>query len=126
MRPCIESAIDGDATAREAVVAALRPRVARMAAYYARCCGEDAEDLLQEAWLGLLEALPRLDVRIGSPEQHLLQRARWRILDAVRRSQIRRCVPLDETVVERVTCPALETAAAAACVRDFASGLKET
>ena len=28
-----------------------------MAAYYARCCGEDADDLTQEAWAGLLEAL---------------------------------------------------------------------
>ena len=33
-----------------------------------------------------MEALPRLDVRIGSPEKSLLQYARWRLLDAVRRS----------------------------------------
>jgi RNA polymerase sigma-70 factor (ECF subfamily) len=67
-----------------------------MAGYYARRCGEDADDLLQEAWVGLLEALPSLDVRIGCPRQYLIQRARWRLLDAIKRARIRRCAPLDE------------------------------
>lgn len=67
-----------------------------MAAYYARRTGEDPDDLLQEAWLGLLEALPALDVTIGSPDQYLIQRARWRMLDAVKRSRVRRCDPLDD------------------------------
>jgi RNA polymerase sigma-70 factor (ECF subfamily) len=49
-----------------------------MAVHYARCSGEDADDLRQEAWLGLLEALPNLDVRIGDPEQYLVRYARWR------------------------------------------------
>lgn len=57
-----------------------------MAAYYARHCREDADDLTQEAWLGVLEALPTLDTRIGDPEQYLLRYARWRLLDAVRKS----------------------------------------
>jgi RNA polymerase sigma-70 factor (ECF subfamily) len=97
-----------------------------MAAHYARCCGEDADDLLQEAWLGLLEALPNLDPKIGSPEHHLLQRARWRLLDAVRRAVRGRCVPLDEEATERVPCPSMETAVGAACVREFSRQLKET
>ena len=76
---------EGDASATRAVVAALHPRLSKMAVYYARCSGEDAEDLLQEAWVGLLEALPHVDLSIGSPDQYLVQQARWRLLDAIRR-----------------------------------------
>jgi RNA polymerase sigma factor (sigma-70 family) len=85
---------DGDPAATRAIVTALRPRLTRMAAYYARRTGDDADDLLQEAWFGLLEALPLMDPRIGSPRQYLLSRARWRMLDAVRRERLRRCLPL--------------------------------
>lgn len=123
-------AIAGDPDAAEAVAQALRPRLARMAAYYARCSGEDPDDLLQEAWLGVLEALPGLDLRIGSPEQHLIQRARWRLLDAVRRG--RRLAPperrlrLDDAGEEALPCPAVETAFNRACVDEFARQLKAT
>jgi RNA polymerase sigma-70 factor (ECF subfamily) len=72
-----------------------------MAVHYARCSGEDADDLRQEAWLGLLEALPNLDVRIGDPEQYLVRYARWRLLDAVRRARLRRCDSLN-TFLENV------------------------
>ena len=84
MMSCYERARAGDPAATEAVVEALRPRLVRMAAYYARRSGEDPDDLLQEAWVGLLEALPALDLGIGSPDQYLIQRARWRLLDAVK------------------------------------------
>ena len=69
-----------------------------MAVYYGRRCGEDPDDLVQEAWLGLLEALPELDLAIGSPEQHLIARARWRVLDALKRARVRRCSSLDDHV----------------------------
>src|SRR5262245_3583622 len=120
----IDRAIDGDRDATADLVAALRPRIARMAAYYARCTGEDADDLLQEAWLGLLEALPNVDPRIGSPEQHLIQRARWRLLDAVKRAHVRRCLPLEEDAVERLPGPEMETALGLACVWEFTRQLK--
>src|SRR5438093_1442555 len=89
------SLAEGYPAAIEAVVRALRPRLAKMAAYYARCTGEDEDDLLQEAWLGLLQSLPELDLTIGRPEQYLIQRARWRLLDAVKRARVRRCLALD-------------------------------
>jgi RNA polymerase sigma factor (sigma-70 family) len=76
----------------------LRPRIEKMAAYYSRCTGEDMEDLRQEAWYGLLEALRELDTTIGRPEAYLVQRARWRMLDAVKRARIRRCAPLDDSL----------------------------
>jgi RNA polymerase sigma-70 factor (ECF subfamily) len=120
----IHRAINGDPDATADLVAALRPRLARMAAYYARCTGEDADDLLQEAWVGLLEALPNVDPRIGSPEQHLIQRARWRLLDAVKRAHVRRCLPLEEDAAERLPGPAMETALALACVWEFTAQLK--
>jgi RNA polymerase sigma-70 factor (ECF subfamily) len=95
-----------------------------MAAYYARCSGEDADDLLQEAWVGLLDALPDLNLQIGSPEQYLIQRARWRLLDCIKRARIRRCTPLDEADAERLPGPAPETALQAACVGEFAGQLQ--
>jgi RNA polymerase sigma-70 factor (ECF subfamily) len=94
MSCCYSCARDGDPAARASIVDHLKPRITKLAVYYARRTGEDADDLQQEAWCGLLEALPELDVRIGSPEQHLLKRARWRMLDAVRRARVRRCRPL--------------------------------
>jgi RNA polymerase sigma-70 factor (ECF subfamily) len=126
MELCFERARRGDAAAMEVVVEALRPRLAKMAAYYARCSGEDADDLLQEAWVGLLEALPGLDLRIGSPDQYLIQRARWRLLDAIKRARVRRCAPLEESATDPDAAPALECAVAAAALAEFARHLKTT
>jgi RNA polymerase sigma factor (sigma-70 family) len=124
MNGCYERARCGDPDAMESVVEALRPRLARMAAYYARCSGEDADDLLQEAWVGLLEALPVLNMEIGSPDQYLIQRARWRLLDAVKRARVRRCANLEEAAADRLVCPVPEHAVAAACASEFAGLLK--
>ena len=62
----------------------IKSRIEKMAAYFGRQCGVDADDLRQEAWVAVLETLPNLDPTVGSPEQHLLKRARWRILDSIR------------------------------------------
>jgi len=124
MNDRIEGARAGDPAALAAVVDRLRPRVERMAVYYARRCGEDADDLLQEAWLGLLEALPGLDVRIGSPEQYLIQRARWRLLDAVKRARLRRCAPLDAAAEELPDGRPAGEASAGAAVGEFRGRLK--
>jgi RNA polymerase sigma factor (sigma-70 family) len=124
MSCCYDRARRGDPVATEAVVRALRPRLERMAAYYARCSGEDADDLLQEAWVGLLEALPVLDLTIGSPDQYLIQRARWRLLDAVKRARVRRCASLEEEAVDRVVDTIAESAEGAACVGAFVGVLK--
>lgn len=104
------------------IVSRLRPRIEKMASYYARRCGEDADDLLQEAWLGLLQALPALDPRIGSPEQYLIKHARWRLLDAVKRARVRRTLPLEDDYDP--PAPGTEDALDTAHVKDFASGLK--
>jgi len=97
MHSLLERARGGDPLAKMTVVRTLKTRVARMAAYYARCASEDADDLAQEAWLGLLEALPRLDMSIGDPEQFLVRHARWRLLDSIKRARVRRTASLDET-----------------------------
>ncbi|MEI6913967.1 MAG: sigma-70 family RNA polymerase sigma factor [Armatimonadota bacterium] len=102
MNPCLIRARDGDPEAIRDLVESLRPRITSMASYYARRCGEDPEDLLQEAWIGLLEALPEVNIEIGSPEQYLIQRARWRLLDDIKRSRVRRCVPLEQDVADAV------------------------
>lgn len=98
MKRAFSRAQRGDAAAVAVVVDRLTPRMTRMAAYYGRRSSENSEDLLQEAWIGLLEALRELDLAIGSPDQYLLKHARWRLLDAVRRTELRRCLALDQAV----------------------------
>lgn len=105
------------------LVDSLRPRLTKMAFHYGRCCGEDADDLLQEAWVGLLEALPEVDVTIGDPVQYLIRRARWRLLDAIKRARVRRCSPLDEENLDDPSTEADE-ALAEACASDFARRLR--
>ena len=97
-----------------------------MAAYYARCSGEDADDLLQEAWVGLLDALNEIDVEIGTPAQYLIQCARWRLLDAIKRAKIRRCLPLEETEFETPSHGGHRHAVAEASVSEFVGELKDT
>lgn len=115
---CFEFARAGDPVAKRQVVESLRPRLEKMAAYYATRTGEDRDDLLQEAWVGLLDALPALDISIGRPDQYLLQRAKWRMLDAVKRARLRRCHPLDESA-DDVPCNRSGEAAAKAYVGAF-------
>jgi RNA polymerase sigma-70 factor (ECF subfamily) len=96
-----------------------------MSAHYARRCGEDPDDLLQEAWLGVLEALPRLDITIGQPDQYLLQHARWRVLDAVKRARVRRCLPLEDFRADAL--PAREAPVGEAIMlKEFARTLKQS
>jgi DNA-directed RNA polymerase specialized sigma24 family protein len=125
MKSIYRRASQGDCSAVTRVVETLRPRLSRLAAYYARRTGENADDLLQDAWLGLLEALPSLNPDIGSPDQYLLHQARWRLLDAVRRAVARRCVFLEDAGLSDTfltACPDL----GAAWVSEFAGGLKAT
>ena len=122
---CLERARGGDRLATEAVVDALQPRLARMASYYARCSGEDPDDLLQEAWLGLLESLPDVNMGIGSPEQYLIQRAKWRLLNAIRRAKVRRCLHFDELEIAAPEASA-ETAVGEAFTGDFTRRLNTT
>jgi len=112
-------AIQGHPPTRRRLAERLAPRLARMATHYARRCGEDADDLLQEAWLGLLEGLNQLDPTIGQPDQYLLQRARFRLLDAIRRARVRRHSPLDDE--HDPAAPAVEVPLA-----DFTALLGET
>lgn len=85
----------GDAAAQDALRERLRPRLESLAGYYAARTGMDQADLLQEAWLAVFEALPTVDMKIGTPSQFLLKHARWQILDHIRWSNRRRCEPLD-------------------------------
>ena len=82
-----------------------------MAGFYARVTGLDRDDLLQEAWLGLISAYGRLDERVGSPRQFLIRHARWRLLTCVRRS--RRVAALEA----EADCPVADAQLAAAGLR---------
>ena len=126
MNSRFERARDGDPSATIDVVRALYPRLTRMAAYYAGRCGEDPDDLLQEAWVGLLEALPGLDPRIGNSADYLIQRARWRLLDAIKRERVRRCVRLDQETVDCTGNSPQDDGAMSACVLDFIERLNST
>jgi len=123
MNRFIERARGGDTKATKHVVEALHPRIRKMAYYYARCCGEDRDDLLQEAWVGFLEGLQEIDMTIGRPEQYLIQRARWRMLDSIKRAKVRRCSPLED---EDSNSPnaSHESAVGEACVSEFTDNLQ--
>jgi len=123
MRQCIERAKCGDRAATRQLVESLRPRLERMAVYYARRCGEDADDLLQEAWIGVLDAVPSLNLRIGSPEQYLIKRGKWRLLDAIKRARLRRCAPLAEAAGELASSEPADVALEGAGVGEFIGGL---
>lgn len=104
-------------------VNALKTRVSRMAAYYARCANADADDLLQEAWLGLLEGQRDLNPRVGSSEQYLIRRARWRMLDALKKVRRNRCISFDTPAAEPA---ALESSDFNACTEEFLDHLDIT
>jgi len=108
-----------------------------MAWYYARRTHEDADDLLQEAWIGLLEALREVDLNIGDPEQYLILRARWRLLDAVKHARLRRHDSLSENGNDEFASEDAEPGAApraaeqhidhilaSLCIAEFATKLK--
>ena len=126
MNHILARAKDGDPSATAALVETLRPRLTRMAAHYARLCREDQDDLLQEAWAGLLEALPAVNLQLGSPEQYLLRYARWRLLDAIKRARLRRADALSEATPDERACRALEDTVAVVFVSDFIVRLKAT
>jgi DNA-directed RNA polymerase specialized sigma24 family protein len=96
MSHVFEKARKGDRHAAESVCCLLQPRIEKMAGYFGKQCGIDSDDLRQEAWVAVLETLPALDLTIGSPEQHLLKRARWRILDTIRYQRRRQHAPLED------------------------------
>ena len=103
MLQLIEKAQSGYIPAQAALVSELDGPISRMASYFGRISGFDEDDLKQEAWVAILEMLPRLDLSIGTPEQHLLKRARWRILDTIRRQQRRRHSHLSDLDTESLT-----------------------
>lgn len=92
----LERAQDGPKPSEAQLLESLESRIEKMAAYFGRQYGVDAEDLCQEAWVAVLEMLPRLDRTIGTPEQHLLKRARWRVLDTIRWQRRRQHLALSE------------------------------
>ena len=90
----------GDVVAQDRLREALRPRLESLAGYYASRTGMDAADLLQEAWVAVFEALPTVDMNVGTPTQYLLKHARWQILDHIRWNKRRSHDALDETFAE--------------------------
>ena len=126
MKRLISLAQAGDPDARQRLVTALRPRLASMARHYARCCHEDSDDLLGEAWFAVFDALAVTDVNIGQPEQYLLKRARWRILDYIKWVRRRRCAePLGDLEAEQAADVAPQVVAEAT-VSEVAENLSGT
>jgi DNA-directed RNA polymerase specialized sigma24 family protein len=92
---CIESSTAPAALPHESLERAdnliheLHARIARMAAFYARCSGIDADDLLQDAWLCVLEAQRQPDSCAVPLAPWLIRRARWRMLDVIKHHRFR-------------------------------------
>ena len=100
MNALLLRARNGDAAAQDRLRETLRPRLESLAGYYASRTGMDAADLLQEAWVAVFEALPEVDITVGTPAQYLLKHARWQILDHIRWNKRRTHDALDEMPVE--------------------------
>jgi len=96
MRATIDRARLGDERARRELATALRPRLEAMARRYAWRSGEDPGDLVGEAWCAVFDALDEIDMSVGEPDCYLVQRARWRILDYLKWSRLRRTEAPDE------------------------------
>jgi RNA polymerase sigma factor (sigma-70 family) len=90
----------GDLVAQDRLRESLRPRLESLAGYYASRTGMDSADLLQEAWVAVFEALPTIDVTVGTPSQYLLKHARWQILDHIRWNKRRSHDKLDDMPFE--------------------------
>ena len=91
----IERARQGDRGAREQISSLLKDRVVRTAGHYASLTGMDREYLQQEMWLGMLMGLQQVDVTIGDPLCYLFLRGKWRLLEAIRRSERERAESLE-------------------------------
>lgn len=89
----------GQKTALGAYLEQLAPRLRKLAGHYARCTGLDRDDLLQEAFCGLVQAWQILDERIGEPRQFLIRHARWHVLTYARRSRYRRMDRLPHALI---------------------------
>jgi len=100
MKSTVQRARAGDSGAREAVVRCLTSRVNSCSRYYSRRCGVDVDDLRQEMWLGVFEALQRVDVSIGDPIQFLLSHGRFALLTSLRRR--RKCSAGPDEAAEQV------------------------
>ena len=95
MQPLLERGVENSLDSAR-MLDTIKSRIEKMAVYFGRQCGVDADDLRQEAWVAVLETLPNLDPTVGSPEQHLLKRARWRILDSIRWQRRRQHLALSD------------------------------
>ncbi|MCC6446644.1 MAG: sigma-70 family RNA polymerase sigma factor [Armatimonadetes bacterium] len=95
----IEQAQRGDWDAKSAIVNKLQNRIERMARYYAARCREDMGDLVQEGWVSILDALQEVDISIGDPQQYLLKRAKWRMLDYIKWNRRRQHEPLEDELL---------------------------
>jgi RNA polymerase sigma factor (sigma-70 family) len=84
-RQTIEQAQRGNREALSCIQIQVQSRVRAAAAYYAFATGQDADDLQQEMWLGVLAGLRDVDPTVGDPIQYLLKRGKWKMLEAVRR-----------------------------------------
>ena len=104
----------------------LGDRVRSIAFRSTRATAEDFDDLLQEAWAGLLEALPEVQVAIGQPGEYLLKRARWRVLDYLKWQKRRYCDRLDATETTGVDDGPATEALSAASVRELFGRLTVT
>src|SRR5579864_4942450 len=99
LSPLIERARGGDPAAREEISELLRERISRTAGYYATLTGMDREDLQQEMWLGMMLGLQQVDTSIGDPLCYLFLRGKWRLLEAIRRSERERAESLETGAV---------------------------
>jgi RNA polymerase sigma-70 factor (ECF subfamily) len=126
MRELIHRARNGDRQALHTLIQQLSPRLERIAAYYAARSNEEFDELRQVAWLSVLEALPEVDLDVGQPEEYLLQRGRWGVLDFLKWNRRRECEPLDPLIDSLSTDGVEQSAVTAAFIEQLCARLSQT
>ncbi len=93
LKALMVAALDGDASAYRALLAALTPH---LRAYFARRLGHaDAEDLVQETLIAIHTKRATYDTRLAfTAWLHAI--ARYKLIDHFRRMKLRRTLPIEE------------------------------
>jgi RNA polymerase sigma factor (sigma-70 family) len=100
-RELVEAAKAGDATARDELIEAFLPLIASVARIYRGSAGVERGELMQEGVVGLLRALRRFDLALGTP---FWAYASWWVRQAMQQlvSQLARPVVLSDRAVRQL------------------------
>ena len=102
-RALVSAAANGDQAARDRTVEIFTPLIASVARRYCRVPGVERAELMQEGVAGLLEAIRRYDVELGTP---FWAYATWWVRQSMQRfvAEMARPVVLSDRAIRKLAC----------------------